>query len=486
MPPSSSQNSDTLASPHSVYDDPVRWKILIVLLVAIFMTLISISIVNVTLPSIQESLQASQSDIQWVLSGYALTFGVILVSAGRAGDMMGRGGFFLLGVSIFTLASVGAGLAPNAEWLKIARLFQGIGSGLLNPQGIGMIQQYFQGKDRGRAFGYFGTTVGVAVALGPVLGGLFIKFGGVDLGWRLTFLINAPIGILTLVLGFMWFPRPLIRALRSTSKQSRISSLDPIGALLFTLAIICVLLPFVESQHLYLWLLFPFSLVLFYLWIKWEKRYTRLGYEPMVDLRIFSTPSYKNGILIMTLYFLGMTSIWVLIAIYLQQGAGRTAFEASLVGIPSALLSAYAANWSGKRITRFGRKIVVGGLALAIFGLTLSIIFILLHEFYQTSVWWLLLSLAFLGLGQGAVVSPNQAITLADVPVAYAGSSGALMQTGQRIGASVGIAVITAIVFAVLNYVQWAIAVSVGFIAIILIIGLALMVAIKDLGNRNL
>ena len=165
-----------MITPAHLTPDPIRWRILAVLLVAIFMSLVSISIVNVTLPSMQQSLAASQSDLQWVLSGYALAFGVVLVSAGRAGDLLGRGGFFLLGVGIFTLASVGAGLAPNAEWLKAARIFQGIGSGLLNPQGMGMIQQYFQGKERGRAFGYFGTTVGVSVALGPVLGGLLINF----------------------------------------------------------------------------------------------------------------------------------------------------------------------------------------------------------------------------------------------------------------------------------------------------------------------
>ena len=461
--------------------DPIRWRILIVVLVAIFMSLVGISIVNVTLPSIQQSLDASQSDIQWVLSGYALTFGVVLVSAGRAGDILGRGGFFLLGVAVFTLASIGAGLAPNAEWLKAARLAQGLGSGLLNPQGIGMIQQYFQGKDRNRAFGYFGTTVGVSVALGPVLGGVLIKFGGLDLGWRLTFLINVPLGALAFILGFMWFPRPLLKSLRTTSLYATLRSLDPVGALLFTLAVLCILLPFIGSQNFYIWLLLPLSLVLFYLWIKWEKHYIKMGHEPMVDLKIFNTKSYTNGILIMVLYFLGMTSIWVLVAIYIQQGAGGSAFEASLVGIPGALLSAYTSDWAGKRIAQFGRRIIVGGLIFAILGLALSVGVILLHEFYQTSLWWLLLSLSFLGLGQGAIISPNQAITLAEVPVSYAGSAGAIMQTAQRVGASVGLTLITAIFFAVLNHFNWTMAISVGFIAIILVMALALIVAIKDI-----
>ncbi|HLS52330.1 MAG TPA: MFS transporter, partial [Tissierellaceae bacterium] len=344
----------------------------------------------------------------------------------------------------------------------------------------GMIQQYFQGEERGRAFGYFGTTVGVSLGVGPVLGGLLINFAGTDLGWRLTFLMNVPIGMLTIILGLMWFPRPLIKLLRVTSYYATLRSLDPIGALIFTLGVLCVLLPFMGNQSLFI-LLLPSSFLLFQLWVKWEKYYSSLGYEPMVDLNIFRSSNYTNGVLIMSLYFLGKTSIWLLIALYMQQGVGKSAFETSLVGIPGALLTAYASNWAGKRVTYFGRKIVVAGLSFTIFSLLLSIGFILLHELYQFSIWWLLFSLAFFGLGQGATTSPNQAITLADVPVAYAGSSGAIMQTAQRVGASVGIAVITAITFTTVNYFSWTVAIIMGFITIILIITLALLVAVKDL-----
>lgn len=429
----------------------------------------------------QYSLGASQADIQWVLSGYALAFGVVLISAGRAGDLLGRGGFFLFGVGLFTLASIGAGLAPNAEWLKVARIIQGIGSGLLNPQGLGLIQQYFHGKERGKAFGYFGTAVGVSVALGPILGGLLIHATGVHLGWRLTFLVNVPIGILTVALGLMWFPRPLIHPLKTTSYYATLRALDPIGAALITLAVLCILYPFMSSQPVYIWLLLPFSFVLFYVWVCWENHYARLGYTPMVDLSIFRNASYRNGLAIMTLYFLGMTSIWVLIAIYLQQGVGQSAFETSLIGIPSALLSAYSSHWAGSRISHLGRKIVAGGLTLAIAGLCTSMGFILLYEYYQTSIWWLLLSLGVLGLGQGAVISPNQAITLTDVPLAYAGSAGAIMQTAQRVGASIGIALITAITFTTLSYFSWGIAINIGFASIIMLFIFALLVAIQDL-----
>ena len=461
--------------------DRVRWRILAVLLAVIFMSLVSVSIVNVALPSIQRDLGAAQSDIQWVLSGYALTFGVILVAAGRAGDIMGRGGIFLVGVGIFTASSVAAGLAPDPLWLNAARFVQGIGSGLLNPQGIGMIQQYFRGPERGRAFGYFGTTVGVSVAIGPVLGGFLIEFGGPEIGWRLTFLVNLPIGILAIILGMLWFPKPLIRR----APEGLLRALDPVGSALLALTVLAVLFPFMEGRGAgLLWLLLPLGIILGWLWIRWEKRYARLGYSPMVDLNIFSTQSFTNGAIIMTLYFLGMTSIWVLVALYVQEGEGKSALEAGFFGIPSALLSAYAAHWAGNRVHRFGRRIVIGGLFLGVFGLALSIVVILLREWYGFNVWWLVFSLSFVGLAQGSVISPNQALTLEDVPLDYAGSSGAIMQTGQRIGTSVGIAMITAAVFASLAVSSWSTAVIIGFGLIALVILSALAVAVKDQRDR--
>lgn len=482
-----SSETDANASAASEADpttDPVRWRILFVLLVTIFMTLIGVSIVNVALPSIRQGLGASQSDLQWVLSGYALTFGVVLVAAGRAGDIMGRGGLFLIGVGIFTAASVAAGLAPNAEWLNGARFVQGIGSGLLNPQGLGMIQHYFRGDARGRAFGYFGTAVGLSVAIGPVLGGFLIELGGPELGWRLTFLVNVPIGALAIILGLLWFPRPLVIRLPRTGSGLR--SLDPVGAVLLGLAVLALLFPFVEgSGGAAVWLLLPISLFLLWLWVRWERRYVRLGLSPMVDLKIFSTRSYTNGIVIMALYFMGITSVWVLVALYVQESVGKSALQSGAFGIPAALLSAYAAHWAGSRVSRFGRKMVIGGLLLALFGLGLSIVVIILHEAGHLSIWWLMASLSFVGLAQGTVISPNQTLTLADVPLDYAGSSGAIMQTGQRIGTAVGIAVITAAVFLTLGVASWRIAMVVGFGLISLVVLLALFVAVKDLRHRS-
>lgn len=468
------------------HGDPARWRVLSVLLVTIFMSLVGVSIVNVALPSIQEGLGASRSDIQWVLSGYALTFGIILVAAGRAGDIFGRGPIFIAGVVIFTLSSVAAGMAPDPVSLNTARFIQGIGSGLLNPQAIGMIQHYFRGAERGKAFGYFGTVVGLSVAVGPLLGGFLIELGGPEDGWRWTFLVNLPVGITAVVLALKWFPRPLRNRRSPEAAKLRSRDFDPLGALLLGLAVLTVLLPFVETRGAgWIWGLSPLSVLLVLLWILWERRYKARGYSPMVDLAIFRTASFSNGALLVTLYFTGMTSIFVLVALYMQQGLGHTALEAGTVGLPSAILGGVAANWGGRVILHYGRKLVIIGMFSALTGLGLSILVIQLTAAGLASEWWLLASLMPVGIGQGLVITPNQTLTLAEVPLEYAGSSGGIMQTGQRIGTSVGIAMITAVAFAVLGMSSWPQAITAGFIVIALVLLLALSAGFHDLHRRQ-
>lgn len=474
----------------SVYEpDPRRWRILSVLLVTIFMSLIDVSIVNVALPSIQEGLHASESQLQWVLSGYALTFGVVLVAAGRAGDLYGRGAFFILGVAVFTLSSVAAGFAPNAHTLDGARLAQGIGSGFLGPQALGMIQQYFRGAERGKAFGLFGSTVGISVATGPIIGGLLIQAFGTDHGWRATFFVNVPVGILAIALAFAWFPKPLLQRTKKPkgrSSQRKPKELDIPGALLLGLAVLAVLMPFTQRDaSIFVWLLLPLAGLLVWAWIRWERAYKASGRSPMVDLQIFRTPSFTNGTLLITLYFLGVTSVWVLVALYMQDGLDHSALESGAIGVPGAILTIFTANWSGRKVMQYGRSVVIGGMVSVLVGLVLSILVVQLHDSRGLSEWWLLLTLAFIGAGQGSVISPNQTLTLAEVPLQYAGSSGGIMQTGQRIGTSIGITVVSTIAFFVLARSDWAWAATISFLAIGFVVILALLVAIRDSRMRR-
>lgn len=450
------------------------------------MSLIDVSIVNGALPSIKFSLGASDSQLQWVLAGYALTFGIGLVTAGRAGDIYGRAPLFIAGVALFTLSSAAAGFAQDALFLNIARALQGIGSGLISPQTVGMVQQYFRGAERARAFAIFGAAVGASVAVGPLLGGLLIQAGGVDFGWRLTFFVNLPVGIGAIILAFLWFPKPLLNRNLPAHLQNQNRDLDPLGAVLLGIAVLALLLPFVEGRaSAWLRLSLPLGIGLIGVWLWWEARQKRLGKHPMVDLAIFRVRSFANGALMISVYFAGITSIWVIVALYLQDGLGRSALETGLMGLPSAIASGIAALYAGRRVVQYGRIVVIAGMYSALFGLASSIVVVWLRSQGLASEWWLLLTLTFLGIGQGSVISPNQTLTLADVPLEYAGSSGGIMQTGQRIGTSVGIAVITALTFAVHALSDWSVAFIAGFTGIMVMIGCALVIAYADLRYRK-
>jgi len=184
-----------------------KW-LLPTLLIPAFVSLLAVSSVNVILTSVSHSLEAGSSGLQLVISGYALVFGILLVPAGRAGDVLGRGRLFAVGMFIFGVGSLASGLAPNIVSLNLARLVMGVGSGLLNPQVTGMIQQYYAGEARGRAFGLFGGVIGVSVAVGPVLSGGLIGWLGADWGWRVSFLINVPFALAGVWAARRYLPAP--------------------------------------------------------------------------------------------------------------------------------------------------------------------------------------------------------------------------------------------------------------------------------------
>ena len=186
--------------------DPRRWLALIICCSALFMTLLDVSVTNVALPSIGRATGASPSQLQWVVSGYTLAFGLVPVLAGRLGDDHGRRLMFQIGVGSFAATSMLAGLAPTAEVLIAARVLQGLAGGLINPQVSGLVQQMFRSDERGRAFGVLGTTVGVGTALGPLVGGALIALGGPHVGWRLVFFVNIPVGVVVIMLARRLLP----------------------------------------------------------------------------------------------------------------------------------------------------------------------------------------------------------------------------------------------------------------------------------------
>ncbi|MDP9870073.1 MULTISPECIES: MFS transporter [Streptosporangium] len=466
--------------------DPRRWKALTVCLVAGFMTLLDVSIVNVALPSIRTGLDSPQSALQWVVSGYALTFGLVLVPAGRFGDMRGRRDVFVSGVALFTLASAAAGVAQNPTWLVVARLVQGVAGGVINPQVSGLIQQLFRGAERGRAFGLLGATIGISTAIGPLLGGLLIHLGGGHDGWRLVFYVNVPIGVLAMVLAYRYIP-PRARDGR------RRESMDPVGVLLLAAGVVLVLLPLVEGQQWHgrdRWLPPAAGLAVLAGFVEWERRYGRRR-EPVVNLSLFGRRSYALGALIAALYFAGFTAIFFVLTLYLQDGLRYPALEAGLASMPFAAGSAAASVLGGRVVTRLGRPLVVLGLVLVAVGLTVTELAVRLVPGQQVA-WAIALPLLVAGLGSGLVISPNQTLTLSEVPVAEAGTAGGVLQTGQRIGTALGIAVVGSVFFAEVasSHGDYALAfrrallVTIGFVLVALAVALTDVVAARRAGRR--
>ena len=242
------------------------------------------------------------------------------------------------------------------------------------------------------------------------------------------------------------------------------------------------MLPFVErAVGAGIWACLPAGIALIAGLTWWERRMKAAGRAPMVDLDLFRTRSYTNGTLLVSVYFLGMTSVWVVLALWMQNGLGHTALAAGLIGLPSALANAVFAPIAGRHITRIGRPLVLWGFAFAMTGLSLSILVVVLHYSVGSSEWWLLGSLALQGVGQALVISPNQTLTLAEVPLRYAGSAGGVMQTGQRVATSIGIAMITGIVFTVVSAHGWMAAFIAGFGTVLLIVAAAGAVGVMDL-----
>ncbi|NUR30374.1 MAG: MFS transporter, partial [Catenulispora sp.] len=356
------------SEPHSTIpgiaglSDAAKYRALAVCLLVGFMTLLDVSIVNVALPSIQKGLSATPADLSWVVSGYALTFGLILVPAGVFGDMVGRRTAFLTGLAAFTVASGLCGIAQNATFLVIARLVQGLASGILGPQISGLIQEMFSGGARARAFGYFGATVGLATAVGPLAGGLLIAAAGEGHGWRWVFFVNLPIGVVAFLLALRLIPGCVGAGL------SRLrSGVDWLGVALLGGSVIAIMLPLVQEQQWKgrgKWWLVVLGVLLLAAFAAWERRLAATGRTPLVPPSLLRIGSYTRGATLSLLYFAGFTTIFFIFTLYLQNGLDYSALEAGLATTPFALGSGVSATLGGRLVGRHGRSLVILGLVL--------------------------------------------------------------------------------------------------------------------------
>jgi EmrB/QacA subfamily drug resistance transporter len=417
---------------------------LIAVLIGAFMSLLDATIVNVALPTIQHSLGASYDSLEWVVSGYALAFGLVLIPAGRLGDAIGRKPLYLTGLVLFVLASLGAGLAQTATELVAARIIQGLAAGTFYTQISATIVDIYAGPKRSRAFGTLAAVIGVSTAVGPLAGGLLITAAGPHTGWRWIFLVNLIIGLGAVPLAVRYLPKPVRRPRQRN---------DLGGVALLTVFLLTLLIPLIEGRTLGWpdWTYACFAAViplLAALWL-WERRVERRGRIPLFPPRVVGTRAFASGATFGLVYFAAFTSIFFILAVTWQEGFGHGALASGLVISPFACGAVISARKCHQLAARLGRQVLILGCSTVTVGLvTVLLIF---HLTGEPNAWYLVAPLFVAGLGHGIIIAPNIDLVLKSVPPADNGSASGVLNTAQRVGSAFGIAVVGAVLFGTLH-----------------------------------
>jgi len=408
-----------------------------------FIALLDTSIVNVALPSIRMSLNASESTLSWIISGYALTFGLALIPAGRLGDRIGHKWVYLTGVALFTIASVACGIAQNDPQIIIARVVQGLAGGIFLPAVTAFIQTLFNGKARGKAFALMGAVIGVSTALGPIVGGLLIQaFGEAD-GWRWVFFVNIPIGIATVIAAVLYLP--------AHDAEHVNVGLDWVGVVLVAAGLTAILVPLIQGQEegwpLWTYLSMAGGLVIFVIFAAWEVAFAKHGRNPLVPPRLYAHANFTLGTILALVYFAGFTSIFFSLSLFWQAGLHHTALETGMVSLPFAIGTIIGSARSQGLAARIGRNALALGLALV--AISLGSLWLLLTNVEATSLtnWIVLPSMLIGGLGNGLFLAPNAQFIVATVERADAGSAAGVVNTMQRVGNAIGVAVVGSVLF---------------------------------------
>jgi EmrB/QacA subfamily drug resistance transporter len=426
--------------------DPRRWEALPVILVASFMGLFDVFVVNVAAPAFQHDLHASSSELQLVIAGYAFAYAAFLVTGGRLGDRYSYRLLFLGGMGLFTVASAACGLAGTPTQLIVARFVQGLGAALMVPQVLALITTLFPPAERHRALAWFGVTVGLGAIAGQVLGGALVQVNLFGWGWRTIFFVNVPIGIVTLALAARLLP---------ASRSSARPQLDPVGVLGVTGALALALVPLTlgRSEGWPWWLIVPLCAALPVLWlaIRYEAALARRGGQPVLDLSLFAARSFSAGLVVNACVFAYFGSILLGLTLFLQRGLGLSALDAGLSFAPLGVGFAATSLLARPLIARHGARVVTAGLVLALGALAGMLLDI---HFSGTATDPARLAPLFLaiGVGNGCVIPALIGVSLTNVAPQKAGAAAGTLATSQQFAAAAGIAVLSEIFFAALAH----------------------------------
>ncbi|MFF3335613.1 MFS transporter [Streptomyces sp. NPDC002888] len=475
-------------------EDPAARRVLMVCLAAGVTTLLDQSVLNIAMPALRQSLSAGAADVQWIVSGYSLAFGLTLVPGGSLGDVRGRKGLFLLGLSVFVLCSVAAATAQHAAVVVAARLVQGAGAGLVNSQVIGTLQDIFQGLARARALGLYAVTAGVASALGPALGGVLVGVSPAGLGWRLRLLLSTPFGVATL-----WLATRRLPPARRVAAQARLD----LGGLACVAALtLSLMLPFIRppGSHKEAALWAAAALASAGLLVVGQRRRGHTGgtavvrpterhtqkdrapverrtgrpdrdkqaptraqagprdrdeqastqqqasvrRAPLVHPALVRSGAYALGTGVAMAQFGATMAAGLVLALFLQSGLGLPAPAAAAVTLPAAVGMMVASAVAWRVMRRLGTHTVTLGVGLGILALVAEALAAV--SLPRASLPYVLAGMQLCtGAASGLTVSPNQARVLQHAPAEAAGVAGGILQMAQRVAAAVCLSAVSGI-----------------------------------------
>jgi EmrB/QacA subfamily drug resistance transporter len=409
--------------------NPNRWWTLAAVVVATFMLLLDITIVNVALPSIQKDFHSDLASLQWVVDAYALSLAALQLTSGSMADLRGRKLVFMLGLAIFTAASALCGLSTTSTFLNLARGLQGVGGAMMFATSLALLAAAFSGRERGTAFGVWGATIGASVAIGPLVGGAITD----GLGWQWIFFVNVPIGIAAII-----FTQRKV----DESKSPYARSIDWPGVVLWSAGLFLLVLALIRgneqgwgSTTTVVELVAAAALIVAFLVVEARRR------EPMLDLSLFRKPAFAGVSIVAFTLSASMFAMFLYLTLYIQNGLGYTPFQAGLRFLPLTLISFFVAGAAGRLAhTVPARALFAVGLGAVALGLWL------MHGIKLDSKWTTLLAGFIVAGGGVGLVNPTIAqVAVGVVEPARSGMAAGINNTFRQVGIATGIAGLGAI-----------------------------------------
>ncbi|RBQ08866.1 MFS transporter [Pedobacter miscanthi] len=447
-----------------------KWFLFLIVCSAIFLSVLDLFIVNVALPSIKTGIKGSDADMQLVIVMYIIGYASFLITGGRAGEYFGKKKVFLTGMLVFTIASLSCGLAQSAIQLNVARFIQGISGAFMVPQGMAFIPALFPGeKERIKMLGIYGSIAGTASVIGQFLGGLIPDLEIISQSWRLIFLINVPIGLTAVILGFKY--------LKELSVKTN-GKFDFIGSLLLMLTLTAFIYPLIQGRELGwpVWsiVLLLFSGVLLLAFIYYQKLNIMKGSPLLIDPGFFKNTDFRIGLLISLFYYLVQDSYFLINTVNLQNGMGLSSARTGIYFVCQGIGYVMASMFFTPLVARYGKSVSLTGSVIMIAALLIHLV---VFNSDHTPQLYIGMVLFVYGIGCGTILPSLMTISLKSIPEDQMGASSGIYLTLQQVSVAMGVAIVGGVFFSKLHHpvvakqfaiaYKWATLMNIGFLVIV-------------------